>query len=79
VPIHYRQGALDPIWANGQEQIDRFARAFTSSPSVDAKLVPNSGHCIDFHLAGKTFQEEQIAFAINCSLGPDDETTRVMR
>lgn len=67
VPILYRQGDHDALWANGQDEIDRFARAFGNSPSVDAKLVANTGHCIDFHLAGKTFQEEQIAFAIDCS------------
>jgi len=67
VPIHYRQGDHDNLFASGQDEIDRFARAFTNSPSVDAKPVANTGHCIDFSLAGKAFHEEQIAFAIDCS------------
>ncbi|WP_395847691.1 alpha/beta hydrolase [Cystobacter fuscus] len=67
VPVHYRQGDHDALWANGQHELDRFARAFTHAPSVDAGFVSNSGHCIDFHLAGKAFHEEQIAFAIDCS------------
>ncbi|QRK10119.1 hypothetical protein JQX13_08490 [Archangium violaceum] len=35
--------------------------------SLLAGFVSNSGHCIDFHLAGSAFHEEQIAFAIDCS------------
>lgn len=67
VPIHYRHGDLDHLWENGQDQINRFAGAFANAPQVDAKLVPNTGHCIDFHLTGKEFQEEEIAFAISCA------------
>src|SRR3546814_9175572 len=54
VPVHYRQAIQDNLWTNDQEDIDRFARAFTRSPSVDCALVANSGHCIDFHLPGRS-------------------------
>lgn len=66
VPVHYRQATQDNLWANEQEEIDRLSRAFTQSPSVDCARLPNSGHCIDFHLAGEAFHAEQIAFAKRC-------------
>ena len=67
VPVHYRQGDGDVLWANGQEENDRFARAFVNSPFVDAALVANAGHCIDFHFMGAGFQQEQIDFAMICA------------
>lgn len=66
-PVHHRHGQLDHLWENGQDQIDRMAAAFTRAPSVDARLVPNTGHCIDFHLTGDALRAEQVAFAIACT------------
>lgn len=67
VPVQYRQGDSDILWANGPEENDRFARAFVNAPLVDAALVPGTGHCIDFHLKGAAFHQEQIEFAIRCA------------
>lgn len=63
VPVHYRQGEYEKLWVNGQDRIDAFARLFTASSKVDAAMVPNAGHCIDFHMAGATFQSAQLDFA----------------
>lgn len=67
VPVHYRQGDGDNLWANGQDENDRFARAFVNAPLVDAALVADTGHCIDFHLTGAAFHAQQIDFAIRCA------------
>lgn len=73
VPVQYRQGLHDNLWTNEQEEIDRLARAFTRSPSVDSRLVADSGHCIDFHLPGQAFHAEQIDFAKRCMALADFE------
>ena len=63
MPVHSRQGEFDHLWISDDAQVAEFKTAFTSAPWVDARLVPNAGHCIDFHLAAKAFQLEQLAFA----------------
>lgn len=63
VPVHYRQGEHEKLWVNGQDRVDAFAQLFTASPWVDAALVSNAGHCIDFHNAGANFQSAQLNFA----------------
>lgn len=67
VPVHYRQAEFDRLWIVNNEQVSGFAKAFISSPSVDARMVPNAGHCIDFHSAASQLHEEQLNFAVQCS------------
>ena len=62
VPVHSRQAEFDALWITDAQQVAYFAAAFVNSPRVDAALVPGSGHCIDFHIAGAGFQAEQLAF-----------------
>ena len=50
------------------DQVAEFKSAFVNAPWVDSRLVPNAGHCIDFHLAGRAFQLEQLAFALEAVL-----------
>ena len=66
VPVHSRQGEFDHLWVTDDDQIAKFKAAFTAAPWVDARLVPNAGHCIDFHLPAAAFQLEQLAFALEC-------------
>lgn len=40
----------------------------TGAPWADARLVPNAGHCIDFHLAARASRLEQLAFALEAAL-----------
>jgi pimeloyl-ACP methyl ester carboxylesterase len=68
VPVHSRQGEFDKLWITDDDQVAEFKAAFASAPWVDARLVPNTGHCIDFHLAAKAFQLEQLAFALEAAL-----------
>ncbi|RJL14822.1 alpha/beta hydrolase [Paracoccus siganidrum] len=63
VPVHYRQGEHERLWLVSAARVEDFARLFTASPQVDAELVPGAGHCIDYHLAGPAFQDEQLDFA----------------
>lgn len=64
VPVHHRQGEFDHLWVTSQAEIDEFRAGFTAAPSVDAELVPASGHCIDFHLPSAEFQRSQLRFAL---------------
>lgn len=67
VPVHSRQGEFDHLWVTDDAQVAEFAAAFTGSPWVDARLVPNAGHCIDFHHPARAFQLEQLAFALEAA------------
>jgi pimeloyl-ACP methyl ester carboxylesterase len=66
VPVHYRQAEFDRLWIVDQGEVDGFARALTSSPLVDARMVQGTGHCIDFHRVGPAFQLQQLGFALEC-------------
>ena len=68
VPVHSRQGEFDHLWITDDAQVAQFKAAFTSAPWIDARLVPNAGHCIDFHLAARAFQLEQLAFALEAAV-----------
>jgi pimeloyl-ACP methyl ester carboxylesterase len=68
VPVHTRQGEFDKLWISDDDQVAEFKSAFANAPWVDSRLVPNAGHCIDFHLAGRAFQLEQLAFALEAAL-----------
>ncbi|MBU1815653.1 MAG: alpha/beta hydrolase [Gammaproteobacteria bacterium] len=67
VPVHYRQAAQDPLWIMGAEEVDGFAKALANAPRVDAAMVHNTGHCMDFHHYGHTLQLQQLAFALQCA------------
>ncbi|WP_353647416.1 alpha/beta fold hydrolase [Nakamurella sp. A5-74] len=68
VPVHHRQGEFDHLWITDPGQIDSFRTGFTAAPSVDSRIQPGSGHCIDFHRAGAAFQVGQLSFALECCL-----------
>ncbi len=68
VPVHTRQGQFDKLWITDAQQVADFGAAFVAAPSVDARLVPSSGHCIDFHRASAAFQLDQLAFALACCI-----------
>jgi pimeloyl-ACP methyl ester carboxylesterase len=66
VPVHSRQAQFDALWVSDDEQVAEFGASFTSSPRVDARLEPGTGHCIDFHLVGPAFQAAELDFALEC-------------
>lgn len=63
VPLHYRQGEHEKLWINGPDVIAAYGPLFVNSPRVDCAMVPDAGHCIDFHRAGPAFQQSQLDFA----------------
>jgi pimeloyl-ACP methyl ester carboxylesterase len=67
VPVHYRQGEFDQLWIVDESEVSAFARALSNSPKVDAAMVAGSGHCLDFHRIGAEFQQQQLAFALQCT------------
>ena len=68
VPVHYRQGEFDRLWIVAESEVSAFAEALFRSPKVDAAMVKGCGHCLDFHLIGGEFQQQQLDFAL--SLAP---------
>jgi pimeloyl-ACP methyl ester carboxylesterase len=68
VPVHYRQAEFDRLWITNETEVLNFGRAFSSSPSVDVRLLESTGHCIDFHRVGAALQLEQLAFALRCTM-----------
>ena len=68
VPVQSRQGEFDHLWITDAEQVQAFGAAFTGSARVDARLVANTGHCIDFHRAAAGFQLGQLGFALECCI-----------
>jgi pimeloyl-ACP methyl ester carboxylesterase len=67
VPVHHRQGEFDHLWITDQNEVDEYRAGFTAAASVDAELLPGSGHCIDFHLPGDAFQRSQLQFALTAA------------
>lgn len=68
VPVHHRQGEFDHLWITDQNEINQFRQSFSSAPSIDTRIQPGSGHCIDFHRAGNAFQLSQLAFALESAV-----------
>jgi pimeloyl-ACP methyl ester carboxylesterase len=66
VPVHYRQGEFDKLWIVDQNEVDGFAAAVTGAPRIDAQMIRDTGHCIDFHNVGAAFQLQQLGFALQC-------------
>ena len=68
VPVHHRQGEFDHLWITDDNEIKQFREGFNSAPSIDTRIQPGAGHCIDFHRAGEALQLSQLAFALECAL-----------
>jgi pimeloyl-ACP methyl ester carboxylesterase len=68
VPVHYRQAEFDKLWIVDESEVKQFGEAFTSSPSVDAALVKDTGHCMDFHRIGTALQVQQLGFSLQCAV-----------
>ena len=68
VPVHYRQAEHDKLWVVDQGEIDAFAARFTAAPRVDAAMVADTGHCMDFHLIAPALHLQQLGFAVQCAV-----------
>ena len=67
VPVHYRLGEHDRLWIANDGEVARFVAALSQAPAVDARLLSDTGHCIDFHHCGAALQVDQIEFARRCA------------
>ena len=67
VPVHYRQAEHDALWVVDQGEVDAFAARFPRSPRVDAAMVRDTGHCMDFHTVGAALHLQQLGFALQCA------------
>ena len=67
VPVHYRQAEVDRLWIVNESEVRQFAEAFTQSPGVDAAMMRNTGHCMDFHRIAAALQVQQLGFALQCA------------
>jgi pimeloyl-ACP methyl ester carboxylesterase len=68
IPVHYRQAEVDHLWIVDQGEVDGFRRALSKSPRVDAAMMRGTGHCMDFHKIGASFQIQQLGFALQCAV-----------
>lgn len=66
VPVHYRQGEFDQLWIVNEGEVSDFEGALSQSPRVDAALMRDTGHCMDFHRIGAAFHLQQLGFALQC-------------
>lgn len=68
VPVHYRQAEHDRLWVVDQGEIDAFAGRFAAAPRVDAAMVADTGHCMDFHAIAPALHLQQLGFAMQCAV-----------
>ncbi|GAB3114635.1 alpha/beta hydrolase [Pseudomaricurvus hydrocarbonicus] len=68
IPVHYRQAANDRLWVVNQQQLDEFRAALIVAPRVDAMLIADTGHCMDFHRIGAALHIQQLGFALQCAV-----------
>ncbi len=67
VPVHYRQASEDKLWIVNQQEVDNFSGALSTAPRVDAMVVPETGHCMEFHKIGASLHVQQLGFAMQCA------------
>lgn len=63
VPVQTKQGQHEALWLTEGTLVQDFGACFTAAPRVEVAMVPEAGHCIDYHKAGAAFQDAQLAFA----------------
>jgi pimeloyl-ACP methyl ester carboxylesterase len=66
-PVHYRQAEDDALWIVSEDEVTGFGRACSNALRVDAQMMRNTGHCIDFHRVGAALQVQQLGFALQCA------------
>lgn len=76
VPVHYRQGEFDRLWIVDANEVDGFAQALSASSRVDAQMMRNTGHCMDFHHIGRALQTQQLGFALQCAAEHHDAAVK---
>lgn len=63
VPVHLRLAEGEKIWETGERATSRMAETLTSSPHVDAAVLPEGGHLYELHKRGPELVSSQLDFA----------------
>lgn len=61
-PVHFRLAEHERIWDATAEGLERMSLSFTSSPLVDAAILPDGGHLYEVHTRGPELTASQVAF-----------------
>jgi pimeloyl-ACP methyl ester carboxylesterase len=67
IPVHYRQGEVDKLWIVSPDEVSDFSVALANAPRIDAEMIEQTGHCIDYHVVSSSFQIQQLGFALQCA------------
>lgn len=73
VPVHYRQAEYDRLWIVDDAEVAGVRDALSSAPRKDVAMVPETGHCMDFHRVGAALQVQQLGFALQCAAAVEPE------
>ncbi len=66
VPVQFRLAEQDGLWVVNDAEIQELSGLLSGVAGSSAAIVADAGHCIDFHKAGARFQDDQLAFALDC-------------
>ncbi|KIW65036.1 hypothetical protein PV04_07323 [Phialophora macrospora] len=66
-PIMYGMAEHDALWKTTKENVEDFARAFTSSPRVERGVVLEAPHCMELSYWGPGWIARCVGFAIECA------------
>ncbi|ETI26421.1 hypothetical protein G647_03198 [Cladophialophora carrionii CBS 160.54] len=66
-PIMYGMAQHDALWKTTRENVEDFARAFTSSQRVERGVVLEAPHCMELSYWGPGWIARCIGFAIECA------------
>ena len=62
----YNIGEVDSLWVSTPDAVRDFRNAFTSSPRVEAAMLPMAPHCIDLSRHSRGWLTRCCGFALEC-------------
>jgi hypothetical protein len=60
-------GEQDPLWVVNDEVVRQISNLLSGVEGSSVAIVKDAGHAIDFHKVGPQFQDDQLAFALDCA------------
>ena len=67
VPVMYGMGEHDGLWKATKENVEDFARAFTSSQRIERGVVLEAPHCMELSRFGRGWITRFVGFAVECA------------
>lgn len=68
VPVQLALAEHDSLWQTSTEDVERMRLTFSAAPFVEARYYLDTGHSVDLHILGESWQLQQLAFARQASL-----------